>query len=66
MGAAYFLAGNLTLLCRPHHRRIDQDGWTIRSIDGVPHYLAPKWYDPDQVPRRNQARRSAAALAPPG
>ncbi|MFN2517912.1 MAG: DUF222 domain-containing protein, partial [Jatrophihabitantaceae bacterium] len=46
---------NLTLLCGYHHREFEKRGWTCHMIGGVPHWVAPDWLDPLQVPRRNTA-----------
>ncbi|WP_210505195.1 HNH endonuclease signature motif containing protein [Naasia sp. SYSU D00057] len=43
---------NGVLLCRFHHRRFDNDGWTLRMLDGVPHLVPPPWIDAGQTPRR--------------
>jgi len=43
-----------TLLCGFHHREHPALGWTCRMIDGVPHWTAPTWIDPEQTPRRNR------------
>ncbi len=42
---------NGVLLCRFHHRRLDNDGWTIRFIDRTPHLIPPPWVDPTGTPR---------------
>ena len=44
---------NLTLLCRPHHRRFEAEGWRCRLIDGLPHWIPPDWIDPERTPRLN-------------
>ena len=43
------------LLCGYHHREFERAGWSCRVLDGVPHWIAPAWLDPDQVPVRNTA-----------
>ncbi len=43
---------NGILLCPFHHRRFDNDGWTLTTIDGTPHLIPPTWIDPTQTPRR--------------
>jgi hypothetical protein len=43
---------NGILFCPYHHRRFDNDGWDLRSIDGIPHLIPPPWVDPDHTPRR--------------
>ena len=45
--------GNLTLLCGPHHREFQRNGWTCQMVDGRPWWVPPKWLDPDQKPRQN-------------
>lgn len=39
---------NGVALCYYHHRHIDQQGWSVRMVDGVPQVRAPKWKDPTQ------------------
>ncbi len=60
---------NMCLLCRHHHRHFAELGWQVRmSIDGVPEWLPPPWFDPDQQPVRNIAHqlRDFAFADPPG
>lgn len=45
--------GNLTLLCRHHHRVMHHTDWQIRMIQGIPWYLPPSYVDPTRTPRRN-------------
>jgi hypothetical protein len=45
--------GNHTLLCGPHHREFQRNGWTCQMIDGLPWWVPPKWLDPDQKPRQS-------------
>jgi len=47
----------MCLACAYHHAQLDH-GWTITMIDGVPHWVAPQWIDPDQQPRRNTAHHT--------
>lgn len=51
--------GNLTLLCRYHHRRFEAHGWSCQMIGGLPHWIPPRWVDRAQQPVLNQrlARR---------
>lgn len=42
-----------TLLCGHHHREHGNLGWRCRMIDGIPHWIPPRWIDPEQTPRRN-------------
>jgi hypothetical protein len=56
----YSITGTTTvadgcLLCGYHHREFERAGWRCRMLDGVPHWIAPAWLDPDQVPVRNTA-----------
>ena len=44
---------NLTLLCRPHHRRFEAEGWRCQLMDGLPHWIPPDWIDPERRPRLN-------------
>jgi hypothetical protein len=44
---------NCTLLCGAHHRTHQEMGWTCTLIHGTPHWIPPKWLDPEQTPRRN-------------
>lgn len=44
-----------TLLCGVHHREHARMGWRCEMTDGVPHWVPPRWIDPDQRPRRNRA-----------
>lgn len=41
---------NLTLLCGYHHRSFEQRGWACRMIGSLPHWVPPRWIDPDQTP----------------
>jgi hypothetical protein len=45
---------NLTLLCRPHHRRFQAEGWRCHMKDQLPWWTPPPWIDPEQKPRQNQ------------
>ena len=47
---------NGILLCPYHHRRFDQDGWSLTVEDGVPYFLPPPWIDPTGTPRRAKRR----------
>jgi hypothetical protein len=33
--------GNHTLLCGPHHREFQRNGWTCQMIDGLPWWVPP-------------------------
>jgi hypothetical protein len=44
-----------TLVCGFHHREHARLGWTCQMINRIPHWSAPRWNDPHQTPRRNQA-----------
>ncbi|MGH8962620.1 MAG: DUF222 domain-containing protein [Jatrophihabitantaceae bacterium] len=43
------------LLCGYHHDTHEQHGWTCTMINRLPHWVPPRWRDPDQVPVRNRA-----------
>ena len=51
---------NGTLLCGFHHREFGALGWSCVVRDGIPHWVAPAWLDPDQVPQRNHAHNPLA------
>lgn len=42
---------NGILFCRYHHRRYDNDGWSITRIDGRRHLVPPPWVDASRTPR---------------
>lgn len=42
---------NGILFCRYHHRRYDNDGWTITTRDGKRHLVPPPWIDASRTPR---------------
>jgi hypothetical protein len=44
------------LLCGHHHREFQRLGYRCTMPDGIPHWTAPPWIDPDQTPRRNDTR----------
>jgi hypothetical protein len=46
-----------TLLCGYHHREHPTLGWTCHMINKIPHWTPPRWLDPEQTPRRNQAHQ---------
>jgi hypothetical protein len=46
---------NLCLLCRFHHRHLQQAGWDVQMTNGVPHWTPPAWQDPHRKPIRNTA-----------
>lgn len=50
------------LLCGFHHREFERLGWRCQMINSIPHFIPPKWLDPDQVPRRNYAHDPSEAL----
>lgn len=37
---------NGVLLCWRHHRTLDTNGWSIRSVLGTPEIRGPAWWDP--------------------
>jgi hypothetical protein len=43
---------NGVLMCRFHHRRFDNDGWSLEWRDGVPWLIPPAWVDATRAPRR--------------
>lgn len=45
---------NLTLLCGPHHRSFEQQGWRCMVKDSLPWWIPPAWIDPARTPRQNQ------------
>jgi len=53
-----------TLLCGVHHREHPQRGWTCQMINGIPHWTPPRWIDPSQTPRRNQAMHLQEIMLP--
>ena len=44
---------NLTLACCGDHREHQDMGWRAVMINGLPHWIPPKWVDPDQQASRN-------------
>lgn len=42
---------NMTLLCGYHHRNFLRVGWVCRMINNLPHWIPPRWHDPDQTPQ---------------
>jgi hypothetical protein len=44
---------NLVLLCDAHHSVAHAEEWQITIIDGHPHFIPPRWIDPQQKPLRN-------------
>ena len=55
---------NGTLLCPGHHRDLPTLGYRCVMLDGIPHWIAPAWLDPDQTPRANTAHHPEHALEP--
>ncbi len=58
--------GNLTLLCRYHHHRFEAHGWSCRMVDGLPHWIPPRWADPEQRPILNRRLRDRHLVQPTG
>ncbi|BDI22883.1 HNH endonuclease signature motif containing protein [Herbiconiux sp. L3-i23] len=56
---------NGILLCHFHHRRFDEDGWTLTITNGVPWFTPPRHLDASRTPRRGGRRRTPADLGPP-
>ena len=50
-----------TLLCPFHHRWFERRGWRCVMRDGLPYWIPPRWLDPLQRPRRNQAHLPSVA-----
>jgi hypothetical protein len=48
------------LLCSFHHREFENLGWRCQMIAGTPHFIPPRWLDPQQKPVRNRAHDPAA------
>ena len=38
-----------TMLCGYHHREHPRLGWTCQMINGRPHWIAPRWIDPNAI-----------------
>jgi hypothetical protein len=43
---------NGLLLCHFHHRRFDEDGWTVDIVDGIPWFIPPSSIDAYRTPQR--------------
>ena len=43
---------NGALMCHFHHRRFDNDGWSLDHHNGVPWLIPPAWVDAERTPRR--------------
>jgi hypothetical protein len=50
---------NGTLLCGHHHRMFERLGYHCVMIDGIPHWIPPRWIDREGTPRRNTAHDPA-------
>ena len=57
---------NLCLLCPFHHREFGRRGWQVEMTDGLPHWIPPRWLDPDQRPRVNTAHHLPVIVFDPG
>jgi 5-methylcytosine-specific restriction protein A len=55
---------NGALLCRFHHRRLDNDGWQLERQDGVWWLTPPAWLDASHTPRRAGKLPRAARYLP--
>jgi hypothetical protein len=55
---------NMALVCPQHHRQLDR-GWHITMTNGIPHWTAPPWIDPAQIPQRNTAHHAPIRFAAP-
>ncbi|QJY49232.1 HNH endonuclease signature motif containing protein [Pseudonocardia broussonetiae] len=51
---------NLVMLCKAHHRQIHHTDWQVRTRDGLPEFVPPRWIDPAQRPRRTALAHLAA------
>ena len=49
------------LLCGYHHREFEHLGWECVMVDGIPHFVPPRWLDGERTPIRNTAHDIAAA-----
>jgi hypothetical protein len=57
---------NGVLLCHFHHRRFDEDGWTLTIEDNVPWFTPPSNIDAWKTPRRGgRAKLDMAGFSPP-
>jgi uncharacterized protein DUF222/HNH endonuclease len=52
--------GNLTMLCRVHHRQVHHSEWIVRIRDGLPEFIPPAWIDQSRTPRRRALPHLAA------
>jgi hypothetical protein len=51
------LSNLVVMLCRVHHRLIHHFGWIVRTTNGWPEFIPPRWIDPAQTPRRRPVAR---------
>jgi hypothetical protein len=49
------------LLCGWHHREFEKLGWDCVMVNGVPHFIPPRWLDGERIPQRNTAHDIPAA-----
>jgi hypothetical protein len=49
------------MLCGFHHREFENLGWHCLMINGVPHFVPPRWLDHSKTPQRNTAHDIPAA-----
>jgi hypothetical protein len=53
---------NGCLLCRFHHREHQPMGWQSVMLNAIPHFIPPRWVDPDRKPQRNTLHRPGPEL----
>jgi hypothetical protein len=56
---------NGMLLCSFNHRNFEQAGWHAIMINGIPHFIPPRWIDPQQKPIRNRTHDPEREVNPP-
>jgi hypothetical protein len=57
---------NGMLLCSFNHRNFEQAGWRGIMINGIPHFIPPRWLDPEQKPLRNRTHDPEREVGPFG
>jgi hypothetical protein len=57
---------NGMLLCSFNHRNFEAAGWTGVMINGIPHFIPPRWIDPQQKPLRNRTHDPEREVDPFG
>jgi hypothetical protein len=56
---------SLAIACALHNNQAPRQGWVTVMIDGIPHWIPPKWQDPDQTPLRNYMHHPELIPPPP-